>query len=863
MCPVQFPVSSLLYSFRTGEKEAELFRDSAEVTCLEVFGQKLAAGYEDGNVVIFDLTSKQIDCVLTLHKSAVSCLRYDSTGLKLVSGGLDTDLVVSDIVDNIGRHRLTGHVGAITSCRFIEKFKDTVVSSSKDMSVKFWNIESQFCFKTIAESHSEIWGIELMRNDAFLVTGSKENVLRVYKICENKSQNKDSTNFELPDDELSSPFRCNFVGCIQRSGKGRTVNILADKDGRILGCNGTDDEIEIFYFCSESESIARLTKRMKKLATKKLPEDKKEMTLADEIRRVASIKTKEKVKSFDLLLSTTDELRLGVTFANNLVRLYSLIDINQKNLGAQLVRSISQPGHHTECRTVCFSSDNLAVASGSADSLKLWNRSSQACLRTVETAYVLSSCFVPGDRHVLIGDKTGSLSIVDIVIGEIIETIPAHSKELWSVSLLPDMRGCVTGGGDSTVKIWSFELITDPNNENQKVLSLVHKNTLQLEENVLSVKVTPDGKYVACALLDSTVKIFFMDTFKFFLSLYGHKMPVLCMDVSYDSMLIATGSADRSVKIWGIDHGDCHRSLAHDDSVTAIQFIGKTHMFFTCSKDGLIKQWDADSFEKIITLTGHVGEAYSLTVSPNGMFVVSCGSDRTIRMYQRTDEPLVLEDEREMEREEAENRTLATGKDSTAPGLPGLNLPSKKTVGAEKAAESILECLEISRKFDEDNAAEMPVLMIFYEAKTTVDFLLAVVKKIRASDLEESLLLLPFTNVREILDKLLKLVDDQSDEIELVCKIVLFLFRIHHRLIINNQFHLPSLTKLVKNLESSIVEARDMIGTNIHAMGLLQRRIEDVDKVELFKDSSKAKKVRDKKQKNRRIAKRLHMQITA
>lgn len=808
-------------------------------------------------MVVFDLTNKQIDCVLTLHQSAVSCLKYDITGLKLVSGGLDTDLVVSDIVDNTGRHRLTGHVGPITSCRFLKTFKDIVVSSSKDMSVKFWNIESQFCFKTIAESHSEIWGIELMRNDAFLVTGSKENVLRVYKISENKSKTNESTNFDESENDLASPFKCNFVGCIQRSGKGRTVNLLADEDGRVLACNGTDDEIEIFYFCSASESVTRLTKRMKKLS------EKKEMTLADEIRRVTFIKTKEKVKSFDLLLSTSDELRLGVTFANNLVRLYSLIDINQKNVEAQLVRSISQPGHHTECRAVCFSSDNLAIASGSADSLKLWNRSSLACLRTVETGYALSLCFVPGDRHVLLGDKNGSLLIVDIVIGDIIETIPAHSKELWSVSLLPDMRGCVTGGGDSTVKFWSFELIADPNNENQKILSLIHKKTLQLEENVLSVKVTPDGKYVACALLDSTVKIFFMDTFKFFLSLYGHKMPVLCIDVSYDSMLIVTGSADRTVKIWGIDHGDCHRSLAHEESVTALQFIGKTHMFFTCSKDGCIKQWDADSFDKIMTLPGHIGEAYSLTVSPNGIFVVSCGSDRTIRLYERTDEPLVLEDEREMEREEAENRMLATGKDSTAPGLPGLNLPSRKTVGAEKAAESILECLEISRKFDEDKSSEIPVLMVFHEAKNTADFLIAVVKKIRASDLEESLLLLPFTNVCEILEKLLQLIDDQSDEIELICKVVVFLFRIHHRPIINNQVLFTSLKKLAENLERSIVEARDMIGMNIHAMGLLQRRIEDVDQVELFKDSSKAKKVRDRKQKKRRIAKRLHMHITA
>lgn len=80
-------------------------------------------------------------------------------------------------------------------------------------------------------------------------------------------------------------------------------------------------------------------------------------------------------------------------------------------------------------------------------------------------------------------------------------------------------------------------------------------------------------------------------------------MPVLCMDISFDSKLIATGSADKNIKIWGLDFGDCHKSLfAHDDAVTSVAFVPNTHYFFSISKDGKIKQWDAGCFEKIITL---------------------------------------------------------------------------------------------------------------------------------------------------------------------------------------------------------------------------------------------------------------------
>ena len=74
--------------------------------------------------------------------------------------------------------------------------------------------------------------------------------------------------------------------------------------------------------------------------------------------------------------------------------------------------------------------------------------------------------------------------------------------------------------------------------------------------------------YIPVALLDSTVKVFHDDSLKFFLSLYGHKLPVMSMDISDDGDLLATGSADKTVKVWGLDFGDCHRSLlAHDDSI--------------------------------------------------------------------------------------------------------------------------------------------------------------------------------------------------------------------------------------------------------------------------------------------------------
>ncbi len=57
-----------------------------------------------------------------------------------------------------------------------------------------------------------------------------------------------------------------------------------------------------------------------------------------------------------------------------------------------------------------------------------------------------------------------------------------------------------------------------------------------------------------------------------------------------------------------------------------------------------------------------------LCISPNGKWVLSAGHDKTLRLWERTDEILVLEDERETEREKRGDEELATGDARIIPG---------------------------------------------------------------------------------------------------------------------------------------------------------------------------------------------------
>ncbi|XP_045497720.1 WD repeat-containing protein 3 [Colias croceus] len=875
----------IIWDMRLGEKAQVITGEKEIVTQIAASptGNHMAVGYNDGNINVYDLTNNELVCVFAGHKSAVTCLQYDEQGHRIVSGSKDTEVILWDVVAETGIARFSGHKGVITSTLFING-KNCIVSSSKDTFVKFWDIETKHCFKTLGGHQMEVWSAVLIKEERYLVTGTMDQELRVWKLVwtdKVKEEDKITQQLEIvkledgDSAEDSSVLQCHQVGTLVRGGKGRVVGLATDLGQTVLACFGTDSLLELFAFCTDDEAKARMTKRIKKQRKKlaKQAESQAEsediievseiLTLSDEVKRLPSMKLSGKLKSTTLLLGMSGELRVGATLASNCVELHSL-DINGSN-EVKCLKQITLPGHQKEPRCVAMSSDNLAILSASADSIKLWNRNSQSCLRTVPvpSGRPVCACFAPGDRHALVGCVDGALLLVDVAAGTVLEQVPAHEGGCNAVGLTPDMRGCYSGGADKTVKLWQFELIDDPTGESKaKVLSLLHTRTLELEENVTAVRISPNNKFIAVALLDSTVKIFFLDTFKFYLSLYGHKLPVLSLDISYDSNIIATGSADRNVKIWGMDFGDCHKSIfAHNDSVTALQFVPSTHYFFTGSRDGKVKQWDGDSYDNIITLNGHAGECYGVSVGAGGLHAVSCGADRALRLYTRTDEPLVLGDTDEAE------EGLATGEQhAPIPGLPGINIPTKKTIGAEKAADSILECLSIGAEFQREvNATrapvQPPVLMAAYNCNTAEDFLLETVRRIRSSDIEEALLLLPFNSACEIV-KMLPTLLERGDHSELACRLAARLLRLHHAPLAATAALTKPLIQIQAKAHVRLSELRDMVGYNLHALQWLRREAEAREEEQLFASAGETRKLRERNTRRRHALKRPIVTVT-
>ncbi|KAF8076282.1 WD-repeat-containing protein [Lyophyllum atratum] len=861
----------------------------AEVTSILQSPKKntFAVGYTDGSIRLWNASSNTVITTFNGHKKSVTALAFDEQGTRLASGSQDTDLIVWDVVAEAGLFRLRGHRDQITAIRFITpadlpststaSASGLLLTSSKDTFLKLWDLSTQHCIQTIVAHRSEIWTMDINAEQDLVFTGSGEGELKAWRI------DHEALAEGLRETETGEVAKMiHPVSSLPLASRHRVSQIVFHPSQPFLAVQSHDRSVEIFRIRSEEEvrkKQLRRRKRAKEMKANKKgnggkakgeveveqdeQDDDEGIKLLDLFTPYLVVRASGKIRSFDFEGEVTSKgaLQIMTALASNSIEVYSIPEPTKSKDIPEATRafSVDLPGHRTDVRTLSLSSDDEILASASNGSLKIWNMKTNACIRTMDCGYAISSTFLPGDRHLAIGTKTGEILIYDIASSSLIETIQAHTATVWSLHVRADQQALVSGSADKDVKFWEFERkdATGESVQSGKLLSLVHTRTLKMTDDVLAVKYSPNGKFLAVSLLDSTVKVFYQDTLKFFLSLYGHKLPVLSMDISDDSKLIVTCSADKNVKIWGLDFGDCHKSIfAHDESVMQVAFEKDSHYFWTVGKDKMLKYWDGDKFEHIQNLRGHHGEIWALVLSHQGKFVVTGSHDKSIRVWDKDEEDQIfLEEERERELEilyesgiaDSLNRTEAaigsgvegaTGDIAAQAEVTGV---AKQTTETLMAGERIMEAIELADKeratfqaYDDDMARlleDSPMRLqpppknqlLLQLQKEPDEYVLWVVEKVQSTALHDALLVLPFGKVVSLMFYL-NLWAQKELNIPLVSRIIFFLLKTHHHQIVANRVMRTALVPLRKHLRNALQRQKDILGYNLAALQYIRRR---------------------------------------
>ena len=821
----------------------------------------LISSSADGLVKVWDLKGQCCSQTIANHGGQVLCSsavcipdpnrEYDSSSRwRLMTGCIDGKARVWSIVKS----------GIDSSSSRDEKNQDITVELPFANEEVGMTTEHDLCYymgvlplpTNMANSNEKIISIHFHPNKGYL------GVLR------SNSKNIDIYLVRGVDDTLKKKNR-RLRRKREKENKQNNTNEEEKKRGMKRGILDDDEE-------NKDENLEEKNEQ-------KLDEIQDQIKASDEYEYITTVRCSHKAKAFHFGPHNEKNggVRIICALATNCFEVHSVSNENKEGTNsrykAKIVSTLDMYGHPTGIRSISLSSDDVLACSVSKNAMKIWNVGNRSCIRSLslgsksQASYGLCSSFLPGNTHIVVGTREGHLLIIDISSGEIVFKEEAHDGAIWSVDVKKtnpknedDVISIVTGSADKNVKFWDIESQDDDDDDDiAGHPMLVHSRTLQTNDDVVAVRYShstdPSKRMVFVSTLDCQIKVFFDDSLKFFLSLYGHSLPALALDASDDDTILASGGADKTIKIWGLDFGDTHRTMyGHADSITDLRFVKKTHYFFTASKDGTVRYWDGDRFEQISLLNGHIAEINCLSVASTGAFVLSAGMDRQIRVWERTKDMVFLEEEKErvledhfdkvenadereteriLRRRQGED-AMEEDDDEIADNQPQSEAAVKRSVLSVAAGDRIMEAIERADQELKDAAVfnssqkgkgsdarkrmSNPLLM----GMEPSDYMLWVMRTIKSAELEQSLLMLPIVYIERLVYYLIVNLRNCKG-IEVCSRAAIFLVKTHQNQIIGHSKMSIPLRELQRLIKNRLSEARDTVGYNLAAMRMIAK----------------------------------------
>ncbi|WP_414583447.1 NACHT and WD repeat domain-containing protein, partial [Scytonema sp. PCC 10023] len=201
-------------------------------------------------------------------------------------------------------------------------------------------------------------------------------------------------------------------------------------------------------------------------------------------------------------------------------------------------------------------------------------------------------------------------------------TLGGHAKAVNGVSFSPDGKMLATASADNTVKLWNTAT-------GQEIKTLTgHTNW------VWGVSFSPDGKMLATTSDDNTVKLWNTATGQEIKTLTGHTNWVWGVSFSPDGKMLATASYDNTVKLWNTATGQVIKTLSgHTASVWGVSFSPDGKMLATASYDNTVKLWNTATGQVIKTLSGHKNTVRGVSFSPDGKMLATASNDNTVKLW--------------------------------------------------------------------------------------------------------------------------------------------------------------------------------------------------------------------------------------
>jgi WD40 repeat protein/transcriptional regulator with XRE-family HTH domain len=293
-------------------------------------------------------------------------------------------------------------------------------------------------------------------------------------------------------------------------------------------------------------------------------------------------------------------------------------------------------GHKGWVWSVAFSPDGTLLASGSTDGcVRVWDVESGRCLQvfTDHECCVWSVSFSADGQQLVSGSEDTTVRLWNLQ-GQCLRVFQGHTQSVYSVHFAPDQQTLASSSNDTTIRIWDVS--------NGRCLNVLQGHT----SGAMCVRYSPDGQWLASGCRNGSIRLW-----SDYLSddrhpkpdsinssaklLQGHTDFVWNIAFSPDGRFLASASRDGTLRLWDVqDEQSIHVFEGHKHDVYGLAISADSQWLVSAGKDQTVRLWQLQSGRNLKTLHGHTGGIHSLSLSSDDQILASSGQNEMIQLWR-------------------------------------------------------------------------------------------------------------------------------------------------------------------------------------------------------------------------------------
>ncbi|CDW57362.1 lissencephaly 1 [Trichuris trichiura] len=238
--------------------------------------------------------------------------------------------------------------------------------------------------------------------------------------------------------------------------------------------------------------------------------------------------------------------------------------------------------------------------------------------------------------------EDATIKVWDFETGDFEKTLKGHTDCVQDIAFNATGKLLASCSGDMSIKLWDFQTY--------ECIRTLHGH----DHNVTSVAFLPSGDFLVSSSRDKTIKMWEISTGYCVRTFAGHREWVRMVRVSPDGTFLASCSNDQTIRVWVIATRECKAELRDHSHVVecicwatdaVVPYVNEAvgtntgcaqrygPFLASGSRDKTIKIWDLGVGVCLFTLEGHDNWVRSLRFHPGGKYLISASDDKTMRVW--------------------------------------------------------------------------------------------------------------------------------------------------------------------------------------------------------------------------------------